>query len=70
MLFCLLRPRGGRCIIGDDNAFLVLIHYGATAGNISLDSKSAFELSRFVVMVMFIGHILSVCFYFDVVVDI
>ena len=54
MLFCLLRPRGGRCIIGDDNAFLVLIHYGAIARNISLDSKSAFVLSRFIVMVLFL----------------
>ena len=44
--------------------FLVLIHYGAIAGNISLDSKSAFVLSRFVVMVLFFGYILSVCFLF------
>ena len=61
MLFCLPRPRGDRCIVDDDDCVLVLIHYGAIAGNISLDSKSAFVLSRFVVMVVF-GYILFVCY--------
>ena len=43
-------------------ALLVPIHWSAMAGNIQLDSKSAFALSRFVAMVLlFYGYILSIC---------